>query len=114
MNEPKAASNLKRTADAAKSAGVSKQSLQYYLMVGVVQPTQWTPSGQQLFDEQAIARIRLIKRLNESGYPLREIREIFLRRQQPTEVAEGRREVEHSKPRHQRTQNHPSQLPPPR
>ena len=72
---------LLRTGRAAQAAGVSKQSLQYYLLVGVVECTQRSGSGQQLFDSEAIERIRLVKELNESGYPLREIRDIFLRRE---------------------------------
>ncbi|MCP4707425.1 MAG: MerR family transcriptional regulator [Planctomycetes bacterium] len=71
---------LIRIGNAAKAAGVSKQTLQYYLMVGLVEPSERSPTGQQLFNQQLIERIRLIKKLNDSGYPLREIREIFLRR----------------------------------
>jgi DNA-binding transcriptional MerR regulator len=63
---------------AAEKAGVSRQSLQYYLMVGLLEPTQVTSSGRRLFDEKAVERIRLIKRLNESGYPLRAIRDLFM------------------------------------
>lgn len=63
---------------AAKKAGISRQSLQYYLMVGLLEPTEVTPSGRRLFDEKDIDRIKLIKRLNKSGYPLRAIRELFL------------------------------------
>jgi len=63
---------------AAKKAGVSTQSLQYYLMVGLLEPTQVTSSGRRMFDAKAVERIRLIKRLNESGYPLRAIRELFM------------------------------------
>ena len=63
---------------AAKKAGISRQSLQYYLMVGLLEPTEVTPTGRRLFDEKCIERIKLIKRLNESGYPLRAIRELFL------------------------------------
>lgn len=70
---------LYKIGKAAETAGVSKQSLQYYLMVGLIEPTTRSEGGQQLFDEKAIDRIRLVKRLNDSGYPLREIREIFLR-----------------------------------
>lgn len=70
---------LYRIAEAAREAGVTKQSLQYYLLVGLVEPTERGAGRQQLFDEKAIERIRLVKKLNESGYPLREIREIFLR-----------------------------------
>ncbi len=63
---------------AAKKAGISRQSLQYYVMVGLVEPTEVTASGRRLFDDKSIERIRLIKKLNDSGYPLRAIRELFL------------------------------------
>lgn len=63
---------------AAKKAGVSRQSLQYYLMVGLLEPTEVTPTGRRLFDSRNIERIKLIKRLNDSGYPLRAIRELFM------------------------------------
>lgn len=63
---------------AAGKAGVSRQCLQYYLLVGLIRPTRVTPTGRRLFDEKSIERIRLIKRLNESGYPLRAIRDLFL------------------------------------
>jgi DNA-binding transcriptional MerR regulator len=62
---------------AAKKAGVSRQSLQYYLMMGLVKPTALSPSGRRLFDEDAVKTIRLVKQLNDSGYPLRAIRELF-------------------------------------
>lgn len=88
--------NLKRSADknsneerskllsigrAAEEAGVSKQSLQYYLMVGLLEPTTVTPSGRRMFDDAAVERIRLIRKLNQSGYPLRAIRELFMERE---------------------------------
>ena len=63
---------------AAKYAGISRQTLQYYLMVGLLEPTEVTSTGRRLFDERSIERIKLIKKLNDSGYPLRAIRELFL------------------------------------
>ncbi len=63
---------------AAKKAGISRQSLQYYLMVGLLEPTEVTPTGRRMFDEKGIELIKLIKKLNDSGYPLRAIRELFL------------------------------------
>ena len=63
---------------AAKKAGVSRQSLQYYLMVGLLEPTTVTPTARRLFDQKAVERIKLIKKLNDSGYPLRAIRELFI------------------------------------
>ena len=62
---------------AAKKAGVSRQSLQYYLMIGLLEATEVSETGRRYFDAVAVERIKLIKRLNESGYPLRAIRELF-------------------------------------
>ena len=69
---------LVQVGQAAEKAGVSTQSLQYYLMVGLLEPTEITTTGRRLFGKQAIERIKLIKKLNESGYPLRAIRELFV------------------------------------
>lgn len=81
-------SKLTSVGAAAKKAGISRQSLQYYLMVALLEPTEITPTGRRLFDERAIERIKLIKKLNDSGYPLRAIRELFL---------EGRTDLKGSK-----------------
>lgn len=71
-------SKLMQIGLAAKQAGISRQTLQYYLMLGLMEPTERTPTGRRLFDEKAVERIKLIKRLNQSGYPLRAIRELFM------------------------------------
>ena len=63
---------------ASEKAGISRQSLQYYLMLGLLEPVEVTSTGRRLFDEESIERIILIKKLNDSGYPLRAIRELFL------------------------------------
>ncbi|MCE5340361.1 MAG: MerR family transcriptional regulator [Planctomycetaceae bacterium] len=63
---------------AAKLAGVSTQSLQYYIMVGLIKPASVTQTNRRLFDAGNVERIKLIKTLNKSGYPLRAIRELFL------------------------------------
>ncbi len=69
-----------RMTEAARAAGVSKQSLQYYLMLGLLEPARRTDAGHQLFDAESVKRIRLIRQMNDSGYPLREIRDIFLQK----------------------------------
>ena len=81
-------SKLAPIGTAAKKAGISRQSLQYYLMVGLLEPTEVTPTGRRMFDKKAIERVKLIKKLNDSGYPLRAIRELFL---------EGRTDLKGSK-----------------
>ena len=76
----KAAENaaLMRIGTAAAKAGVSRQTLQYYVMVDLIKPSSRSQAGQRLFDQDAVKRIKLIRRLNRSGYTLRGIRDIFL------------------------------------
>ncbi len=71
-------SRLVAIGQAARKAGVSRQSLQYYIMVGLLEPTGVSPTGRRLFDDKAVERIKLINKLNKTGYPLRAIRELFL------------------------------------
>ena len=59
-------------------AGVSTQSLQYYIMVGLIKPASVTETNRRLFDDKTVERVKLVKSLNKSGYPLRAIRELFL------------------------------------
>ncbi|MBN1972108.1 MAG: MerR family transcriptional regulator [Sedimentisphaerales bacterium] len=73
---------------AAKKAGISRQTLQYYLMVGLLEPSEITETGRRLFDQKTVERIKLIKKLNDSGYPLRAIRDLFM---------EGRTDMKGSK-----------------
>ena len=47
-------------------------------MVGLLEPAEITQTGRRLFDDVCIERIKLIKKLNKSGYPLRAIRELFM------------------------------------
>jgi DNA-binding transcriptional MerR regulator len=63
---------------AAKQAGVSRQTLQYYIMLGLIEPTESTPTGRRHFDPSTIRKVKLIRKLNDSGYTLRAIRELFI------------------------------------
>lgn len=71
---------LLRLSDAARAGGVSVQQLQYYLMLGLLGPTELSSGNQRLFDDRAVRRIRMLRLLNKGGYPLREIRDIFIER----------------------------------
>ncbi len=63
---------------AAKLAGVSRQTVQYYIMLGLIDASKITPTGRRLFDLKTVDKVRLIKKLNDSGYTLRGIRELFI------------------------------------
>ncbi len=68
---------LMRISRAAETAGVSRQTVEYYIMLGLILPIRPAGRRQRFFDDALVRRIRLIRRLNESGYTLRSIRETY-------------------------------------
>ena len=64
---------------AAKAAGVSTQTVEYYIMLGLVDPIVAAGARRRFFDADLVKRIRLIHELNDSGYTLREIRQTWMR-----------------------------------
>lgn len=77
--KPAAQPALMRISQAAQAAGVSKQTVEYYVMLGLVHPRQAPGKAGRYFDAALVKRIRLINQLNKSGYTLQEIRETYLR-----------------------------------
>ena len=76
-----AGTELLRISAAAQAAGVSRQTVEYYIMIGLLDPVRLPDRCGRFFDKALVRRIRLIRRLNRSGYSLREIRRTYLRRQ---------------------------------
>ena len=74
------AKKLMRIGQAAKVASVSTQTIEYYILLGLIDPI--TPPGKRsrFFDDDLVKRIRLIRELNDTGYTLREIRTTWLRK----------------------------------
>ena len=73
------AKKLMRISQAAEAAGVT-QTLEYYIMLGLVTPINDPPgSRRRFFDPNLVKRIRLIRELNDTGYTLREIRTTWLK-----------------------------------
>ncbi len=68
-----------RLAAAAEAAGVSKQTIEYYIMVGLIKPIRHKDRFGRFFDNNLVRRIKLIRELNETGYTLRDIREIYIK-----------------------------------
>ena len=71
---------LMRISAAAEAAGVSTRTVEYYILIGLVRPIHQPDKPGRYFDAALVRRIRLIKRLNNSGYTLRDIRETYLRK----------------------------------
>ena len=69
-----------RISDAARAAGVTNQTVEYYIMLGMVCPLRRPGNRGRFFDRALVKRIRLIRRLNQSGYTLGAIRETYLAR----------------------------------
>ena len=68
-----------RISQAAKAAGVSTQTVEYYIMLGLIEPLRAPGRRGRFFNAAHVKRIRLIRQLNASGYTLRAIRETYLR-----------------------------------
>ena len=75
MAKDKNDEKLLKLSETAQACGVSKQTVEYYILIGLVKPLR--RNGRRLFDDKLIRRIRLIKQLNDSGYTLGAIRETF-------------------------------------
>ncbi len=66
-----------KTKDILEKTGISRQTLQQYTTMRLVKEQERTPGGHRVFGKDAVKRIRLIRKLNRSGYTLRDIREVF-------------------------------------
>jgi len=78
-DKKKPVSTLMRISAAARAAGVTRQTVEYYIMIGLVEPVRPPDRQGRFFDASLVKRIRLIRKLNDSGYTLRDIREVYFR-----------------------------------
>ena len=83
MTKEQAKEKLMRISRAAEAADVSKQTIEYYIMLGLIDPIRPPGSRGRFFDKSLIQRIQLIRRMNKSGYTLRDIRQIYLKDKGP-------------------------------
>ena len=74
----KTASEL-RTREVLLATGITHQILYRYMTLGLIEEARTTRSGQRFFSARAVPAIRLIQRLNQTGYTLRDIKEIFFK-----------------------------------
>lgn len=66
-----------RTGELAKRAGVNVESLRFYEREGLLPEPPRRPSGYRRYPADAVARVRFIKRAQELGFSLAEIRELL-------------------------------------
>jgi DNA-binding transcriptional MerR regulator len=60
--------------DAAKAAGVSAHTLRYYERAGLLQPIPREDSGHRRYSEADLVRIEFLRRLRDTGMPIRDVR----------------------------------------
>src|SRR6516164_9728627 len=68
----------------AKEAGVNLETVRYYERRGLLQRPPRSASGYRLFPADAARRLRFIRRAQELGFSLAEIRELLSLRVSPT------------------------------
>lgn len=61
----------------AKNAGVNLETVRYYERQGLLSPATRTESGYRIYQQESARRIRFIKRAQELGFSLNEIKELL-------------------------------------
>jgi MerR family mercuric resistance operon transcriptional regulator len=85
-----------KTGELAKRAGVNVETLRFYERKGLLPEPPRRESGYREYPAESVRRIRFIKRAQELGFSLGEIREILALRVQPgTTCADVRDRAEH-------------------
>lgn len=67
----------------ARLGGVNLETIRYYEREGLLQKPPRTPAGYRLFPSETARRLRFIKRAQELGFSLGEIRELLALRMRP-------------------------------
>lgn len=60
--------------EVAKQGGVNRETIRYYERSGLLREKERTSSGYMLFDQSAVDRVRFIKRAQNGGFSLHEIK----------------------------------------
>jgi MerR family mercuric resistance operon transcriptional regulator/MerR family gold-responsive transcriptional activator of gol and ges genes len=71
-----------RIGDLADRTGVTVETLRYYEQRQLLRPSKRLPSGYRVYDEDAVALVRFIKRGQALGFTLTEVEELVRLREQ--------------------------------
>lgn len=84
-----------RTSDVAKQAEVNLETIRFYERRGLLPKPPRTASGYRTFSPEMVRRVRFIKRAQELGFSLKEIKELLALRVDPaTTCADVRQQAE--------------------
>lgn len=73
--------------DLARRSGLSTRTVRFYSDAGVVPESTRSPAGYRRYDQDAVARLDLVRTLRELGLPLDTIRSLLAAQTSLTEVA---------------------------
>jgi len=74
-----------RIGELSARSGIPIETIRYYERIGLLPPPNRTASGYRQYDETALKQLRFIKRAQELGFTLREIKDLLtLKYQQNT------------------------------
>ena len=65
--------HLCRIGEIGRLAGLSRQTVHNYTVMGLIHEAGWTEGGHRLYDHTTLERLDEIKSLRRAGYPLRTI-----------------------------------------
>ncbi len=68
---------MRTTSQVAKLTNVSVRTLQYYDEIGLLKPSETTPSGYRLYNDKALQTLQQILFFKELGFKLKDIRDII-------------------------------------
>ena len=84
-----------KVGEVARQAGVNVQTIHYYERRGLLPRPPRTESNYRAYSEEAVLRVRFIKRAQELGFTLKEIKELLSLRAAPrTRCADVRNRAE--------------------
>lgn len=72
-----------KVGDVAKQAGVNLQTIHYYERRGLLPKPPRTGSNYRAYPQDAVLRVRFVKRAQELGFTLKEIKELLSLRATP-------------------------------
>src|SRR5712692_7190503 len=71
------------TSELAKRGGVNLETIRYYERQGLLSKPPRSAAGYRLFSPESVRRVRFIKRAQELGFSLKEIKELMALRIAP-------------------------------
>ncbi|ABD12139.1 putative transcriptional regulator [Frankia casuarinae] len=85
--------NTRQIGEVAERVGLSLRAVRYYEEAGLLTPAGRTPGGFRLYDDEAVDRLLVIKKMKSLGFTLEEMRSLLSVRDELSDstISESRR-----------------------